>query len=247
MNNWGGSVTAHDDDGQTGRNILRRWQDCRTPGAPIPSYEAVVLGSLGRLADRAALVTTRNGQAARILWAGQEFGAWLAQGSEGPSAEPCPSETVPVDALPIELREPVGEMVAAALGSGQPAYSRCDRLDAGVVTSTRLVGVPLDNRWGEPFVLIGFDGASVRTELVQAMFTATDQGILALSTIRDAAGHPSISRSSPSTAAPSASWSGPPRSCNGSASASSSRGRSPRGRSRRSPPWSSGAGAPPSS
>ena len=94
MNNWGGSVTAHDDDGQTGRNILRRWQDCRTPGAPIPSYEAVVLGSLGRLADRAALVTTRNGQAARILWAGQEFGAWLAQGSEGPSAEPCPSETV---------------------------------------------------------------------------------------------------------------------------------------------------------
>ncbi|PJI53606.1 hypothetical protein CTI14_26205, partial [Methylobacterium radiotolerans] len=92
--------------------------------------------------------------------------------------------------LAIELREPVDEMVASALASGQPAYGRCDRLAAGVVTSTRLVGVPLGNRWGEPFVLIGFDGASVRTELVQAMFTATDQGILALSTIRDAAGRP---------------------------------------------------------
>ena len=188
MNNWGGSVSAQHDDGQTGKNLLRHWQDCRTPGAPIPSYEAVVLGSLGRLADRAALVTTRAGRAARILWAGQAFGAWLAQGAEG--AEGPSAETLPVDALAIELREPVDEMVASALASGQPAYGRCDRLAAGVVTSTRLVGVPLGNRWGEPFVLIGFDGASVRTELVQAMFTATDQGILALSTIRDAAGRP---------------------------------------------------------
>ncbi|SFS97391.1 EAL domain-containing protein [Methylobacterium sp. yr668] len=198
MNNWGGSVSAQHDDGQTGKNLLRHWQDCRTPGAPIPSYEAVVLGSLGRLADRAALVTTRDGRAARILWAGQVFGAWLAQGAEGAEgslsgivpAEIIPTETLPVDALPIELREPVDEMVAAALTSGQPAYARCDRLAAGVVTSTRLVGVPLGNRWGEPFVLVGFDGASVRTELVQAMFTATDQGILALSTVRDAAGRP---------------------------------------------------------
>ncbi|PJI54211.1 hypothetical protein CTI14_18250, partial [Methylobacterium radiotolerans] len=63
MNNWGGSVSAQHDDGQTGKNLLRHWQDCRTPGAPIPSYEAVVLGT--RPPRRpAALVTTRAGRAA---------------------------------------------------------------------------------------------------------------------------------------------------------------------------------------
>jgi diguanylate cyclase (GGDEF)-like protein/PAS domain S-box-containing protein len=190
VNNWGGSVTARHDDGQPGKNILRRWQECRTGAAPMPSYEAVVLGSLGRLADRAALVTTCGGRAATILWAGQDFGAWLAEDRVDPPAGTPPVEALAIEALPVDVREPVQEMVAAALASGQPAHSRCDRLAAGVVTSTRLVGVPLGNRWGEPFVLIGLDGASVRTELVQAMFTATDQGILALSTVRDGAGRP---------------------------------------------------------
>ena len=190
VNDWGGSVSAQHANLQTGKSLLRHWQECRSPGDPLPSYEAVVLGSLGRLADRAALVTTRAGQATGILWAGQDFGAWLAQDPAGRPVAPVPVESVPVHAFPVDLRQPIDEVVAAALATGEPAHGRCDRLAAGVVTSTSLVGLPLGNRWGEPFVLLGLDAASVRTELVQAMFTATDQGILALSTVRDGDGRP---------------------------------------------------------
>ncbi|GLS43978.1 GGDEF domain-containing protein [Methylobacterium brachythecii] len=141
----------------------------------MPTYEAVVLGSLGRLTDRTALVVSREGQAETVLWAGAQFQDWLQGDAQG----------LPVSQLSDEVCQPVREIVAAALDSSEPAFARCDRISEGVVTTTGLVGVPLANGWGRPLVLIGLADDGVRTELVQAMFGATDQGMLALSTVRD--------------------------------------------------------------
>ncbi len=165
---------------QVGKGFVRHWQECRSADTGIPSYESVVLGNLGRLADRVALVTTRTGRADAILWAGGSFSAWLTVNPRG----------LKIDELPVDVRQPLGEIVHTAIASGEPAHCRCDRLAEGVVTSTTLVGVPLSNRWGETFVLIELGVAQIRTELVQAMFAATDQGILALSTVRDVTGQP---------------------------------------------------------
>lgn len=156
------------------RTLVQHWRDCRIEKT-LPTYEAVVLGSLGRLTDRTALVSSRAGQAATVMWAGSAFQGWLQSEAHGLS----------VSGLPDEVRQPVREIVANALASSEPAFARCDRITEGVVTTTGLVGVPLANGWGEALVLIGLADEGVRTELVQAMFGATDQGMLALSTIRN--------------------------------------------------------------
>ena len=61
-------------------NMVERWRAARRVGEAIPSYEAVVLGNLGRFADQAAVVTTEGGQPGRILWGGERFIAWLGCG-----------------------------------------------------------------------------------------------------------------------------------------------------------------------
>ncbi|MBX9932150.1 MAG: EAL domain-containing protein [Methylobacterium sp.] len=162
-------------------NMVERWRAARRVGEAIPSYEAVVLGNLGRFADQAAVVTTEGGQPGRILWGGERFIAWL--GCEIRSG-------LSVATLSEDLRQALTEAVSQALLMGQPAVTRGDRVTDGILTSTALLACPLSNRNGEPLVLVSVADDESRYDLVKAMFGATDQGMLALSTIRDAAGAP---------------------------------------------------------
>ncbi len=144
----------------------------------MPRYEAVVLGRLGRLADRCALVATHEGRAERLLWGGSAFRDWLDDAVQDH----------PVARLADEVRWPIEEIVTAALQAGEPAGTRCDRITDGVVATWNLVGVPLAHGDGAPLVLVHVDPVCTRTELVQAMFGATGQGLMALGTVRDADG-----------------------------------------------------------
>nr|WP_238244779.1 EAL domain-containing protein [Methylobacterium iners] len=144
----------------------------------MPSYEAVVLGNLGRFADGVALIATEGGLPARILWCGAQFGQWLQRDAVA----------LDVRELSDDLLQPLREVAAAALLSGEPARTRCDRVIEGIVVTTELLGLPLANRHGEPLILLGLEGEPSRYDLVKAMFSATDQGMLALSTVRDGTG-----------------------------------------------------------
>ena len=144
----------------------------------MPSYDAVVLGRLGRLADRCALIATREGRAERILWGGPGFCDWFED----------EIRDRPLARMPDEIRRPIEEIGVAALRTGEPASARCDRITDGIVTTWSLVGVPLANGGGTPLLLIHVDSEGVRTELMQAMFGATGQGLMALGAIRDAEG-----------------------------------------------------------
>ncbi|GJD56754.1 putative bifunctional diguanylate cyclase/phosphodiesterase [Methylobacterium dankookense] len=159
-------------------NLVQHWQDSRRAGGAIPSYESVVLGRLGRLADRCALVATRDGRASTILWGGKGFADWLDQDVRGLS----------LAALPDEVRRSVEEVVISAARAAAPAEARCDRLAEGVVTTHRLVGVPLSQGGADPLILIHLGDEAVRTELARALFGATEQGMLALTALRDASG-----------------------------------------------------------
>lgn len=107
----------------------------------MPGYSDVVLGRLGRLADRCALVTTRDGRAERILWGGPGFRDWFED----------EIHDRPLAGLPEEIRRPVEEIAVRALRSGEPASARCDRITDGIVTTWGLVGVPLADGGGTPF------------------------------------------------------------------------------------------------
>ncbi|MGX5776705.1 putative bifunctional diguanylate cyclase/phosphodiesterase [Methylorubrum zatmanii] len=144
----------------------------------MPGYDAVVLGRLGRLADRCALVTTHEGRAERVLWGGPGFRDWFEGEVHG----------LPLVEVPDEIRRPVEEIAVAALSTGEPAGARCDRISDGIVTTWDLVGVPLANGNGAPLILLHVEAEGVRTELMQAMLGATGQGLMALGSIRDAAG-----------------------------------------------------------
>ena len=158
--------------------LIQHWRSCRTRPGAMPSYDAVVLGRLGRLADRFALIATRDGRAERILWGGPGFRDWIED----------EIHDRPLAQIPDEIRRPIEEIGVAALRTGEPAGARCDRITDGVTTTWSLVGVPLANGSGSPLLLVHVDRNGVRTELMQAMFGATGQGLMALGAIRDADG-----------------------------------------------------------
>ncbi|MEG9503530.1 MAG: EAL domain-containing protein [Methylorubrum extorquens] len=158
--------------------LVQHWRSCRSRPGAMPGYDAVVLGRLGRLADRCALVATREGRAERILWGGTGFRDWFED----------EIRDRPLVQMPDEIRRPIEEIGIAALRTGEPAGARCDRITDGVVTTWNLVGVPLANGSGTPLLLVHVDSEGVRTELMQAMFGATGQGLMALGAIREASG-----------------------------------------------------------
>ncbi|QIJ74898.1 EAL domain-containing protein [Methylobacterium sp. NI91] len=158
--------------------LIQHWRSCRTRPGAMPSYDDVVLGRLGRLGDRCALITTRDGRAERILWGGAGFRDWFED----------EIHDRPLSGTPDEIRRPVEEIAVRALRSGEPASARCDRITDGIVTTWSLLGVPLAKGGGMPLLLIHVDDEGVRTELVQAMFGATGQGLMAVGAIRDAEG-----------------------------------------------------------
>lgn len=163
--------------------LIERWQAARRAGEGIPSYAAMVLGNLGRHADDAILITTRAGIPGDILWTGIRFVAWLRR--DGVTAE---ANGLAVADLTEDVREPMREVVARALALQGPARTRCDRVSDGIVTTTEFLGLPLAHDGGDPLVLLSLVGAPARYDLVKAMFGATDQGMLALSTLRTTAG-----------------------------------------------------------
>ena len=159
--------------------LAQLWLDSRLPGGAIPTYERVVLGRLGRLADCCALISTDAGKAHSVIWAGPDLAEWLQAGRPDPR----------VADLSYETREPIENLVKAALRTGEPAFARSHRIADGVVMSHSLTGVPLAReRTDERIVLLHLDSEAERTELARALFGATELGVLALTSLRDAAG-----------------------------------------------------------
>ncbi|WP_443136730.1 putative bifunctional diguanylate cyclase/phosphodiesterase [Methylobacterium sp. Leaf113] len=159
--------------------LIDRWHAARRAGEAIPTYESVVLGTLGRHADHAALIATQDGRPTRILWSGSHFAIWLGRSERVPGEVRCA-----VSDLGEDVRQPLDEVVARALDQNGPARTRCDRVQDGIVTGITFLALPLS--WGgeQPLVLVSLSGPPSRYDLVKAIFGATDQGMLALSTVR---------------------------------------------------------------
>jgi hypothetical protein len=60
--------------------LVERWLESRRHGSDLPTYESVVLGRLGRLADCCALIATSDRQVRTITWTGPSFAEWLEDG-----------------------------------------------------------------------------------------------------------------------------------------------------------------------
>ncbi|WP_083467717.1 putative bifunctional diguanylate cyclase/phosphodiesterase [Methylobacterium tarhaniae] len=162
-------------DGTDG--LLHRWRAARAAARGLPAYEELVLGNLGRMAGRAALV---GGPAGRphLLWVGEEFEGWLGREGAG----------LALDDLPGGLAHSLRDVVGDALAAGEPVQAHCAQVSGGVAYTTGMLGLPLATWRGERLVLLCLAGETARTNLLKTLFRSTRQGMVAGAALRDESG-----------------------------------------------------------
>ena len=165
--------------GQSGL-LYRRWVSAIRNGEPLPPYEEVALGNLGRFADQVAFVGRDDQGAFKIVRAGQRFEEWLGQSGRD----------IAVSRLRPDCARPLNEVIEPAFRLQEPAQSVANRVVQGVVETYDLMGLPLANRWGPPIILVFLQERTERYSLVDTIFESTDDGMLALTAIRDEHGRP---------------------------------------------------------
>ncbi|MGB7036759.1 MAG: diguanylate cyclase, partial [Xanthobacteraceae bacterium] len=158
--------------------IARLWHGSVKPGKKLPQYEDVVLGSLGRLGDH--LMICQGGSLAdfKILRAGRKIRELL--GSD-------PRDRT-LSELPRDCAVPLGEVLGQAAAAAVPTPYRMHRVVDGMVETYEMLAFPMACRWGAPLFGVYIGEAANRYNLVDTIFRATEEGIVALATIRNAAG-----------------------------------------------------------
>ncbi|MCP4615926.1 MAG: EAL domain-containing protein [Bradyrhizobium sp.] len=159
--------------------LKRKWQAAVRPGELLPCYEDVMLGSLGRLADHIGLLKD-SGDALALSRTGRYFQQWI--GDE--------RWDIPLDALPQDCSVVLGEAAAHALRNSQPYLAAAHCVRDGLVRTYDVLALPTKSRWGGTLVGAYVNERGAQYNLLDTIFAATEDGVLSLATIRDAAGRP---------------------------------------------------------
>jgi diguanylate cyclase (GGDEF)-like protein/PAS domain S-box-containing protein len=159
--------------------LKRKWRAALRPGERLPRYEDVMLGSLGRLADHIALLKD-GGEALAVSRTGRYFQQWV--GDE--------RWDIPLSALPPDCATALGEAAANALQNGQPYLAAAHCVREGLVRTYDVLALPTTSRWGGTLVGTYVNERGAQYNLLDTIFSATDDGVMSLATIRDAGGRP---------------------------------------------------------
>ncbi|MBR0934775.1 bifunctional diguanylate cyclase/phosphodiesterase [Bradyrhizobium jicamae] len=160
--------------------LQRKWQAALRPGEKLPRYEDVMLGSLGRLADHIALMREETGTL-RVSHTGRYIQAWL-------NDERWDS---PLNALPPDCATALGEATASALENCRPYRASAHCVRDGLVRTYDVLALPTCSRWGGTLVGVYVNERNAQYNLLDTIFSATDEGVVSLAAIRDARGQPS--------------------------------------------------------
>ncbi|MFB9264085.1 putative bifunctional diguanylate cyclase/phosphodiesterase [Bradyrhizobium erythrophlei] len=159
--------------------LQRKWQAALRPGEKLPRYEDVMLGSLGRLADH--IVLLRNDESRlRVSHTGRYVQAWLND----------ERWDIPLSALPPDCATSLGEAAASALENSRPYLASAHCVRDGLVRTYDVLALPTYSRWGGTLVGVYVNERSAQYNLLDTIFSATDEGVLSLAAIRDARGQP---------------------------------------------------------
>lgn len=159
--------------------LRRKWQAALKPGKDLPFFEDVMLGSLGRLADHVMLIKEKGTQL-EISRAGRYVEQWL-------------DTTVwdtPLDACPPDCALTLSEAVANARRTSRPHLATAHCVRDGLVQIYDVLALPVASRWGGVMISAYVNQRGLQYNLLDAIFSATDDGILSLATIRCADAKP---------------------------------------------------------
>ena len=160
--------------------LRRKWQAALCPGEVLPRYEDVMLGSLGRLADHIVLLQERDGKLA-ISHSGRYVQQWLNDNRWD----------IPLSALPPDCATALGEAASSALANGLPHLASTHCVRDGLVRTYDVLALPTSSRWGGTLIGVYVNERDTQYNLLDTIFSATNDGVLSLATIRDACGRPS--------------------------------------------------------
>ena len=158
--------------------IERVWRGSLAPGRKLPHYEDVVLGSLGRLADHLLLVEGSTVEEFKVLRVGRTIRDWIG----------CDARDRRLDELPRNCAIALGEALQQSIQASEPISYRMHRVANGLVETYELLAFPMACRWGRSLTGVYIGEAGNRYNLVEAIFRSTEEGIIALAAIRNAAG-----------------------------------------------------------
>jgi diguanylate cyclase (GGDEF)-like protein/PAS domain S-box-containing protein len=159
--------------------LRRKWRAALKPGCTLPPFEDVTLGSLGRIADHMALLKGQ-GSNIEILRAGREVEAWLENDIQHTS----------LAMLPPDCALAVAEACASAQHNQKPYLAAAHCVRHGKVQVYDVLALPMASRWGDVLTSIYVHAHGLDYDLLDAVFCATDDGVLSLAAIRDAGGDP---------------------------------------------------------
>jgi diguanylate cyclase (GGDEF)-like protein/PAS domain S-box-containing protein len=159
--------------------LQRKWQAALRPGEALPRYEDVMLGSLGRLADHIALLKGDN-NALEVSRAGRYIQKWLNDDRQD----------IPVSALSPDCATALGEAATCALANGRPYLAAAHCVRDGLVQTYDVLALPTSSRWGHTLIGAYVNERAPQYNLLDAIFSATDEGVLSLAAIRDSEGRP---------------------------------------------------------
>ncbi|QHO76032.1 GGDEF domain-containing protein [Bradyrhizobium sp. CCBAU 051011] len=160
--------------------LQRKWQAALRPGENLPRYEDVMLGSLGRLADHVVLLRDDDDTLA-VSHSGRYVQQWLNDDRWD----------IPLSALPPDCATALGEAASHALQNGRPYLAAGHCVRDGLVRTYDVLALPTSSRWGATLVGAYVNERDAQFNLLDTIFSATDEGVLSLAAIRDANGNPS--------------------------------------------------------
>src|ERR1700732_1730307 len=159
--------------------LQRKWQAALRPGEKLPRYEDVMLGSLGRLADHIALLKDNN-DALEVSRTGRYVQKWLNDDRWD----------IPLSALSPDCATALGEAAANALQNNRPYLAVAHCVRDGLVQTYDVLALPTTSRWGGTLIGAYVNERAPQYNLLDAIFSTTDEGVLSLATIRDPGGQP---------------------------------------------------------
>jgi diguanylate cyclase (GGDEF)-like protein/PAS domain S-box-containing protein len=159
--------------------LQRKWQAALPPGERLPRYEDVMLGSLGRLADHIVLLK-HNHEVLEVSRTGRYIQKWLDDDRWD----------IPLSALSPDCATALGEAAANALANGRPFLSVAHCVRDGLVRTYDVLALPTSSRWGGTLIGAYVNERATQYNLLDAIFSTTDEGVLSFATIRDSGGQP---------------------------------------------------------
>jgi len=138
-----------------------------------------MLGSLGRLADHIVLLKG-DGHALEVSRTGRYIQKWL--GDE--------RWDIPLSALSPDCATALGEAAANGLRNGRPYLAAAHCVRDGMVRTYDVLALPTSSRWGVTPVGTYVNERAAQYNLLDAIFSTTEEGVVSLATLRDAEGRP---------------------------------------------------------